>query len=425
MELLFDSNFISALLTIVVIDLVLAGDNAIVIALAARNVPQHLQKRAIIWGTVGAIAVRSSLTMLVVWLLKIPGLMLVGGSLLVWIAWHLLKPDNGHDEEVEGATNFWGAMRTIVIADALMGLDNVLAVAGAAHGSFLLVGLGLLISIPIVIWGSTIVLRFIERFPAFVYFGAGILAWTAVKMITHEPFLREPLSAEPHIVPLLYITVVGAVLWSGLRRQHKQLENRISQRITRLRNTLAQFMGETGSPEPDAQGEHTMLKILVPVDDSSNARHALRQVINEFMQNPAMEVHLLNVQPHLSRHIGRFLSRSTGEKWHRDQAEKALAPAREMLAKHNIPVAEHIELGSRAEAIVATAKRLHCDHIVMGTARKNSLTRMIESSTTNRVLELTRIPVEVVAGDTISPLERYGVPAGLGALLTLLVFAID
>lgn len=432
MEMLFDPQFLSALLAIVVIDLVLAGDNAIVIALAARNVPKHLQKRAILWGTFGAIAVRTSMTMIVVWLLRIPGLMLVGGSLLVWIAWHLLKPDDEGEEQVEAANSFWGAMRTIVVADALMGLDNVLAVAGAAHGSFLLVGLGLLISIPIVIWGSTIVLRFIERYPAFVYFGAGVLAWTAVKMITHEPFLKDSFAAYPLISPLLYTFVVGGVLWSGLRRKHALLETRISQRITLLRTTLAKreevevLTDETPSSSNQAhQGGHIMLKVLVPVDDSRNAQHALRQVINEFIANPAMEIHLLNVQAPLSRHIGRFLARESRTKWHRDQAEKALAPAREMLARHNIPVAEHVELGARAETIVALAKRLHCDHIVMGTARKNSLTRMIESSTTNRVLELTNIPVEVVAGDAISPIERYGIPAGIGAALTLLVMALD
>lgn len=427
MDMLFDTQFLSALLAIVVIDLVLAGDNAIVIALAARNVPRHLQRRAIIWGTVGAIAIRSSMTMLVVWLLRIPGLMLVGGSLLVWIAWHLLKPDESHEEHVSSANTFWGAMRTIVVADALMGLDNVLAVAGAAHGSFLLVGLGLLISIPIVIWGSTIVLRFIERFPAFVYFGAGILAWTAVKMVTHEPMVSEALQKMPEIVPPLYAVVIGGVLWSGLRRKHAALENRISQRATQLRATLEQlkYPDEARGPSSDEEGDHAMLKVLVPVDDSRNAQYALRQVINEFMHDSAMEVHLVNVQPRLSRHIGRFLARQSRDNWHRDQAEKALAPARAMLAQHNIPFAEHIEVGPRAESIVALAKRLHCDHIVMATARKNSLTRMIETSTTNRVLELTRIPVEVVAGDAISPLERYGIPAGLGALLTLLVFAID
>ena len=144
-------EWLSALLAIVLIDLVLAGDNAIVIALAARKLPSHLQRRAVVWGTVGAIAVRSVMTIGVVWLLEIPGLMLVGGLGLVWIAYKLLVPDgNGHDAN-PGADTFWGAMKTIVIADALMGVDNVLGVAGAAHGSFGLVVIGLLISVPIVV----------------------------------------------------------------------------------------------------------------------------------------------------------------------------------------------------------------------------------------------------------------------------------
>ena len=144
---LFSPEFFSALLAIVVIDLVLAGDNAIVIALAARNVPKELQKRAILWGTVGAIAVRTSMTVVVVWLLQVPGLMLMGGAMLVWIAYRLLVPAGGDDgHNVALANRFWGAMKTIIVADALMGLDNVLGVAGAAQGSFLLVVLGLLIS---------------------------------------------------------------------------------------------------------------------------------------------------------------------------------------------------------------------------------------------------------------------------------------
>jgi YjbE family integral membrane protein len=132
---------------------VLAGDNAIVIALAARNLPAHLQKKAIVWGTVGAIVVRSVMTIGVVWLLKIPGLMLVGGLGLLWIAYKLLADDGG-DEHGPVATTFWGAMRTIVIADALMGVDNVLGVAGAAHGAIDLVIIGLLVSVPIVVFGS-------------------------------------------------------------------------------------------------------------------------------------------------------------------------------------------------------------------------------------------------------------------------------
>jgi YjbE family integral membrane protein len=179
----------SALLAIVLIDLVLAGDNAIVIALAARNLPEKLKRKAIVWGTVGAIAVRSVMTLGVVWLLNIPGLMLVGGLGLVWIAYKLLADGGSKEHESPVATTFWGAMKTIVVADALMGIDNVLGVAGAAHGSFDLVIIGLLISVPIVVFGSTVVLKLVERFPIIIQIGAAVLAMTAAKMIVNEPLL--------------------------------------------------------------------------------------------------------------------------------------------------------------------------------------------------------------------------------------------
>jgi YjbE family integral membrane protein len=215
-------EFLSALAAIVVIDLVLAGDNAIVIALAARNLPKTLQRRAVIWGTVGAVAVRGSLTVAVLWLLEVPGLMGAGGVLLAWIAYRLLAGDDGgKDHEVAAATGFWSAMRTIVIADAVMGLDNVLAVAGAAHGSVLLVVAGLLISIPIVVWGSTLILNWIERFPALLYIGGAVLAWTAAKMLADEPLLEAFLDGRPGLKTLLFVVVIGGVLglaWLRNRR---------------------------------------------------------------------------------------------------------------------------------------------------------------------------------------------------------------
>jgi len=187
---LFSAPWWSALLAIILIDLVLAGDNAIVIALAARKLPPNLQKKAIIWGTVGAIAVRSAMTLIVVWLLKIPGLMLVGGLGLLWIAYKLLADtDDGAEHDVE-VSSFWGAMKTIIVADALMGIYNVLGVAGAAQGSFDLVILGLLISVPIVVFGSTIVLRLVERFPIVIKLGAAVLAYTAAMMVVNEQLLK-------------------------------------------------------------------------------------------------------------------------------------------------------------------------------------------------------------------------------------------
>jgi len=216
------SAWLSALLAIVLIDLVLAGDNAIVIALAARNLPTHLQRRAIIWGSAGAVFVRSLMTIGVVWLLKIPGLMLVGGLGLVWIAYKLLVPQSGGDAQHPTATTFWGAMKTIVVADALMGVDNVLGVAGAAHGAFDLVVVGLLISVPIVVWGSTLVLKLVERFPVITYLGAGVLAYTAANMVVSEPLLDAVFDASTLNRVVAHVLLVAGVLAAGrwaVRRQ--------------------------------------------------------------------------------------------------------------------------------------------------------------------------------------------------------------
>ena len=222
----FTAPWWSALLAIILIDLVLAGDNAIVIALAARSLPPHLQKKAILWGTVGAIVVRSAMTVGVVWLLKIPGLMLVGGVGLLWIAYRLLAAQDHGEHQGPVVSTFWGAMKTIVVADALMGIDNVLGVAGAAHGAFDLVIIGLLISVPIVVFGSTMVLKLVERFPMIINIGAAVLAFTAAKMIVSEPLL-DPVYGGPASVPAdqmlqtaaqwaTYALAVAGVLGGGL-----------------------------------------------------------------------------------------------------------------------------------------------------------------------------------------------------------------
>jgi len=231
MELLMTAEFWSALAAIVVIDLVLAGDNAIVIALAARNLPKVHQRKAILWGTAGAVVVRTTLTVAVLWLLQVPGLMLAGGALLVWIAYRLLTGDDGgREHDVGPAASFWAAMRTIVIADAVMGLDNVLAVAGAAHGSILLVVLGLLISIPIVVWGSTLILQWLERFPSLLYVGGAVLAWTAVKMITAEPLVEEYFEERRGLVNALYVLVVGGTLGFAWLRNRRAITQKSLQK---------------------------------------------------------------------------------------------------------------------------------------------------------------------------------------------------
>ena len=206
----------SALLAIVLIDLVLAGDNAIVIGLAARSLPRHLQKKAIVWGTVGAILVRSVMTVGVVWLLRVPGLMLVGGVGLLWIAYKLVADQNSGQHQGPVVSTFWGAMKTIVVADALMGIDNVLGVAGAAHGSFHLVVIGLLFSVPIVVFGSTLVLKLVERFPVIIQAGSAVLAFTAARMVVSEPLLDQYFD-QPHAIAryATYVAAVVGVLLAG------------------------------------------------------------------------------------------------------------------------------------------------------------------------------------------------------------------
>jgi YjbE family integral membrane protein len=420
-------EFLTALLAIVVIDLVLAGDNAIVIALASRSLPRHLQRQAVLWGAVGAIAVRSAMTLVVVRLLNIPGLLFIGGALLIWIAYRLLLQENGNGngngnvDKVKPAASFWGAIQTIVVADMVMGLDNVLAVAGAAQGSYLLVVLGLLISVPIVVWGSTLMLRWVERYPGIVYLGAAVLAWTAAKMITSEPYLKSVFAANGAAAVLLYLATIGGVLWAGFVKNHHRLESRITARLALLAGQLeAQH-----KPVVATKGENAMVRILVPVDGSPNTPHAARHVIKEFMKHPAMEVHLLNVQAPFSRHIAHFVSKKNRDAYHRDEAEKVLRPVRQMLDKFHVPYTAHIEVGNKAEVITDAARRLRCDSIVMSTARKNSLSRMLGASVVNQVLELSTVKVELIAGDEVSRLERYGLPAGVGAALALFYLALE
>jgi YjbE family integral membrane protein len=223
-ELLSPAWF-SALASIIVIDLILAGDNALVIGLAARNVPAEFQRRVIWWGTLGAIVVRALLTVVVVWLLKIPGFLLIGGIALVYIGWKLTHGGGDSSHTIEAQSSVRGAVQTIVIADAVMGVDNVLAVGGAAHGSMLLVVIGLAVSVPIVIWGSTLVLKWVERFPAILWLGAAVLGWTGAKMIASEPLVAATLG-EHHVVrALLYAVIVGGLVatpvFRALRPSHR------------------------------------------------------------------------------------------------------------------------------------------------------------------------------------------------------------
>ena len=184
-------ELIWALGAIILIDVVLGGENAIVIAMASRRLPPDLRKRAMLWGTVGAVAVRFACVAALTYLLMIPGLRLIGGLALLYIAWQLVRDNSKQEHEVEAATTFWGAMATIVWADAVMGLDNALAIAGAAGGNWWLIIFGLLVSVPIILFGSTMVAKIMERWPQTIWVGAAVLVAVAAQMIWAEPLLQE------------------------------------------------------------------------------------------------------------------------------------------------------------------------------------------------------------------------------------------
>ena len=210
----FSAAFLSALFAIILIDLVLAGDNALIIGLIARNLPKNTQNKVIFWGTFGAIAIRAAMATLVVYILAVPGFMLGGGLALVWIARKLLTPepdDASHLAKAPAAT-FAGAVRTIVIADAVMGVDNVLAIGGAAHGSVLLIVLGLAISVPIIVWGSQLVIKLVDRYPSVILLGGAVLAWTAYSMIVREPLLMARFEAHPAIKLVVAILIFSISL---------------------------------------------------------------------------------------------------------------------------------------------------------------------------------------------------------------------
>lgn len=221
MEIL-SMQFFMALGSIILLDILLGGDNAVVIAMAANKLPANLRRKAILIGTGGAVVIRLVMTLIAVWLLTIPFLQALGGLILLPIAVKLLISEE-HDENVTASDSLMGAIKTIIIADAAMGVDNVLAIAGASHGSFLLVACGFLISIPIIVGGSTVIGKLMDRFPVILYAGAGLLGWTAGSMIGHDKILGTLMQqmAGAWAPMTLQAVLAGGVIAIGLWMSRK------------------------------------------------------------------------------------------------------------------------------------------------------------------------------------------------------------
>ena len=197
MQEFMTAEFWLAVGQIIMIDIVLSGDNAVVIALACRNLSPEQRRTGIFWGVAGAVSLRVVLTVFAALVMNLPWLKLVGGLLLVWIAVKLMLPEDEDGHDIEPSAHLWGAVKTIVIADFVMSLDNVIAVAGAAHGSLALLLFGLAVSVPLIVWSGHLILRWMERWPWIVLLGAGLLGYVAGQMSFSDPGVIGLLPALP------------------------------------------------------------------------------------------------------------------------------------------------------------------------------------------------------------------------------------
>ena len=220
-----NAQFWISVLQIILIDILLSGDNAVVIALACRNLPERQRKLGIFWGVGGAIALRVMLTFFAVSLLSIPYLKIVGAALLLWIGIKLVQPQHDEDgQEIKAAGNLLDAIRTLIIADLVMSLDNVIAVAAAAHDSAFLLIFGLALSIPLMVWASQLILRLMDRFPSIILLGGALLGWVGLSMAVHDPVATDWIAVQApwlnYVAPAtgaLLVVAVGRLIARGGR----------------------------------------------------------------------------------------------------------------------------------------------------------------------------------------------------------------
>ena len=216
-----DMDYFVALMQIMMVNIVLSGDNAVVIALACRNLTPEQRKTGIFWGVAGAIGLRVVLTVFAAMVMGLPWLKLVGGVLLIWIAVKLMLPEEDEGHDIQASSHLWGAVKTIIVADFVMSLDNVIAVAGAAHGSLALLLFGLAVSIPLIVWSSQLILHWMERWPVIILLGAGLLGYVAGQMIFTDPGVLGLLPELPKWIDKV-AGAVGAVMVVAIGRWLEQ-----------------------------------------------------------------------------------------------------------------------------------------------------------------------------------------------------------
>ena len=398
MEQFLTAAFWVAVGQIIMIDIVLGGDNAVVIALACRKLPPAQRTKGILWGTAGAIILRVILIFFALTLLAIPYLKVIGALLLLWIGIKLLLPEDeeeGGHNKIQASDKLWAAVKTVIVADFVMSLDNVIAIAGAAEGSgdhkMALVVFGLLISIPIIVWGSQLVIKVMDRFPIIITLGGMLLGWIAGTMAVTDPAVLPYVPNVPAeagklpdaiasvrygagIAGALFVLAVGK--WLSMRRAAKVV--------------LAPAAAETPGH---------LQRVLLAVDGSEYAAQAVRHMLalrDDLRAPEALDLHLVNVQRSVSGDVSTFVAGETLDEYYRERSESALAPARALLDAAGVSYKEHLRVGNPGPAIAEVARSLSCDLIVMGTHGLGSRAAALLGSVAQTTVEHSSVPVLLV-----------------------------
>jgi YjbE family integral membrane protein len=397
MEFLSNPEFWVAVGQIILIDILLGGDNAVVIALACRKLPPKQRTQGILWGTAGAIVLRIVLIFFALTLLAIPFLKIVGALLLLWIGVKLLVPEHedGH-ASIEGSDKLWGAIKTVIIADFVMSLDNVIAIAGAAEASgtghsMALVIFGVLVSIPIIVWGSQMVIKLMDRYPIIITLGGMLLGWIAGTMMVTDPALTNPdvLPGMPKIESSDLIRyaagVAGALLVLGLGKW-----------ISSRRAATAAVLPATVAAAPAQAGR--LRRMLLAVDGSEGAMHATRQVIEmrkDLADPAALDLQVLFVQRPVSGDVSSFIASKTLDEYYKEQGDAALAPSCAALDQAGVRYEAQSKVGIPSEVIARTALERNSDLIIMG-ARGQGMASAILGSVTQATVGESSVPVLLV-----------------------------
>lgn len=368
---------------IILVNIVLSGDNAVVIALAARSLPPHQQKQAVMWGAGAAVGMRIVLTIIAVEMLKWPWLKLIGAVLLLWIAVKLLQPEHGGGEDVDSSDNLWAAIKTILIADLVMSLDNVIAVAAAAKGSLTLLVLGLAISIPLVVFGATLLMKVMGRYPIIITIGAALLGWVAGDMAATDPVVKGWVDANAAwlhwaapAAGAVLVVVVGKWLAGRATGAHEEV---------------------AGAPAGAGTRQDSTPRWLVAVDGSTHCMRAIEWAIKELSRyKSGAEIHLINVQHSLPGHAAAHVSQDNLQEHHQEEGMKALAEARKRLDAAGVKYRYHIGVGEEADVISSYARENGCEQVLMGTRGLGSVPNLLLGSVATKVIHASPVPVLLV-----------------------------